>query len=133
MFRFMSWLTVGIAAAFLIVATASFSATTTMWLAFAIAIGTLVVSTGVAIRHRKDVASLLLGLVTAAVSVWTIVSSLVFSQSTVESLALASALAIGGLAVAGLTANEVKHDYALSSRRREDTVPQGESRLAAAA
>ena len=50
-----------------------------------------------------------------------------------ESLALASALAIGGLAVAGLTANEVEHDYSLSSRRREDTVPKGESRLAAAA
>ena len=75
----------------------------------------------------------LLGLVTAVVSVWTIVSSLVFSQSTVESLALASALAIGGLAVAGLTANEVEHDYSLSSRRREDTVSEGESRLAAAA
>ena len=82
MFRFTSWLTVGIAAAFLVVATASFSAATTMWLALAIGVGTLVVSTGVAIRHRKDVASLLLGLVTAAVSVWTIVSSLVFSQST---------------------------------------------------
>jgi FtsH-binding integral membrane protein len=133
MFRFISWLAVGIAAAFLVVATASFSAATAMWLAFAIGIGTLVVSTGVAIRHRKDVASVLVGLVTAVVSVWAIVSSLVFSQSTVESLALASALAIGGLAVAGLTANEVEHDYSLSSRRREDTVPEGESRLAAAA
>lgn len=133
MFRFMSWLTVGIAAAFLVVATASFSPTATMWLAFAIGTGTLVVSTGVAIRHRKDVASLLLALVTAVVSAWTIVSSLVFSQSTVHSLALASALAIGGLAVAGLTTNEIEHDYSLASRRREDTVPEGESRLTAAA
>ena len=65
MSRFISWLAVGIAAAFLVVATASFSAATTMWLAFGIGIGTLAVSTGVAIRHRKDVASLLFGLATA--------------------------------------------------------------------
>jgi hypothetical protein len=44
--RFVSWLAIGIAAAFLVVATAAYSLSTTMWLAFAISIGTLVVSAG---------------------------------------------------------------------------------------
>lgn len=133
MSRFISWLAVGIAAAFLVIVSVSFSSATTAWLAFAIGIGTLVTSAGVAYRYRGDVASLLLGLVSAVISAWTVVASLVFSQTTVQTLALASALALSGLAVAGLTAHEVEHDYTLSPQQREEVSRGSESRLAPAA
>jgi hypothetical protein len=133
MFRFISWLAVGIAAAFLVAAAASFSPAATAWLAFAIGIATLVVSAGVAYRYRTDLASLLLALAAVVVSAWTIVSSLVFSQTTVQSLALASALAISGLAILGLTAHEIENDHAASTRQREDTSRDTDPGLAAAA
>jgi hypothetical protein len=129
--RFASWLSTGIAAAFLVVATASFSLATTAWLAFAISVGTLVLSTGIANLYRDNRASLITGCLTAAVSVWTIVASLVFSESTVQNLALASALAVGGLAITGLTTHELSVERAVQSL--EDDTGERQSRLAAAA
>ena len=43
MYRFLSWMAIGIAAAFLVVATAAFSLPVIKWLAFAIGFGTLIV------------------------------------------------------------------------------------------
>jgi hypothetical protein len=129
--RFASWLSIGIAAAFLVVATASFSLPTIAWLAFAISVGALVVSTGIANRYHDSLASLITASLTAAVSVWTIVASLVFSESTVQNLALASALAISGLAVAGLTNHELSVEHVVHSL--EDDTGERQSTLAAAA
>lgn len=133
MSRFISWLAVGVAAAFLVVVSVAFAPAATASLAFAISIGTLAVSAGIAYTYRGDVPSLLLGLATSVVSAWTIVASLVFSQGTVQNLALASSLAISGLAVVGLTAHEIEHDYIVSPARREDRSPEQEPRLATAA
>ena len=58
MSRFISWLTVGVAAAFLLVTSASFSLGAIKWLAFAIAVGTLVVSARIAYYERASVPSL---------------------------------------------------------------------------
>jgi hypothetical protein len=114
--RFISWLAIGIAAAFLVVASASFGSLSTIAaLAFAISIGTLVVSVGIAYGYRKHVATLVTAVVTAVVSAWTIVASLVFSQPTVQNLALAGALVIGGLAIVGLTANELSSERIVHS------------------
>ena len=62
--------------------------------------------------------------VTAVVSAWTIVASLVFSQPTVQNLAFAGSLAVAGLALVGLTANEltgerVTHSFEISEDRQE--------------
>ena len=133
MFRFISWLVVGIAAAFLVVATAAFSAVVTTWLAFGISVGTLIASAGIAYRCRADLAALALALASFVVSGWTIVASVIFAQTTVRTLALASSLALSGLAVAGLTANEIEHDYVVSRRRPEVTSETRDSRLSAAA
>jgi hypothetical protein len=128
--RYISWLVIGVAAAFLVVATAAFSLSTTASLAFAISIGTLIVSAAVSYRYRKDVATLSTGLVTAIVSGWTVVASLVFSLPTVQNLALASGLALAGLAIAGMTEHELENERAVeySSSRGEH-----ESHLSAAA
>jgi hypothetical protein len=129
--RFTSWLTIGIAAALLLVATASFSLSAIVWLAFAISIGTLVASAGIAYRYRDQVGTLITACVTAVICVWTIVASLVFSQATVQNLALASALAVSGLALGGLTAHELSVEHVVHSL--EDASDEHQSRLAAAA
>lgn len=127
--RFISWLVTGVAAAFLVVATYAFSLPTITWLAFAIGAGTLTVSVGVSYAHRKDVATLATGIVTAIVSAWTIVASLVFSQPTVQNLAFASGLALAALALVGITEHELTLERAATySPRNED-----ESQLRAAA
>ena len=129
--RFVSWLAIGIAAAFLVVATATYSPSTIVSLAFAISIGTLVVSAGISLADYRSIATLVTGLVTALVSAWTIVASLVFSQAAVQNLALAGALAIAGLAIVGATAHEVSVERAIA-RSGSDSAKR-ESRLAAAA
>ena len=129
--RFVSWLALAVAGAFLVVVSVSFSLASITSLAFAVSIGTLVVSAGIAYYDRRSVPSVLAALAVAVISAWTIVASLVFSQSTMQTLALASSLAISGLAVVGLTAHEVSHEHA--ARAGKDTSTEREGRLAAAA
>ena len=130
MSRFLSWLAIAAAAAFLVVVSVSFSLTSIGTLAFAISIGTLVVSAGIAVFDRRYVPSPVPAVVVAMISAWTIVASLIFSQSTVQNLALGASLAIGGLAVVGLTAHEVSHERAAQSVTDSS---DREGRLAAAA
>ena len=130
MSRFFSWLVIAVAAVFLIVASAAFSPAAVMWLAPAIAAGTLVVSFAIAIYDRSYPLSAVTAGVIVAISIWTIVASLVFSDPTVRHLALAESLAIGGLAAVGLTAHELTHERASKARTPGST--DRESRIAAA-
>jgi hypothetical protein len=113
--RYLSYLSLGIAAAFLVVATVAFPPSTVVWLSLGLGIGTLAVSLGIAARSRKDLPSLVISACIAAVSAWTIISTLVFSQRSVDDLAYASALATGALAVAGLTAHELRAERVVHS------------------
>jgi hypothetical protein len=127
--RFLSWPAIGLAAAFLVVATASFTASVVAWLAFAIGIATLIVSAGIAYHYRHAGASIATAAVSAMVSAWTIVASLVFSLPTVHDLTSASALAISGLALVGLIAHELSLEHAVESVK--DGSGERETRLAA--
>jgi hypothetical protein len=129
--RFISWLALAVAGAFLVVVSVSFSPASITSLAFAISIGTRVVSAGIAYYDRRSIPSLLTALAMVVISAWTIVASLVYSQATVQNLALAASLAISGLAVVGLTAHEVSQEHAAESVK--DTSSDREGRLAAAA
>jgi FtsH-binding integral membrane protein len=120
MYRFFSWMAIGIAAAFLVVATAAFSPSATMWLAFAIALGTLIVSGSISFSYRGHIPTVLTGLATALVSAWTLVASVVFSEATVQNLALASGLALAGLAITGITEHELDTERALTHSAAED-------------
>lgn len=131
MSRFLSWLALGVAAAFLVVASVSFSAAATAALAFGISIGTLIVSAGAAYVDRTSVASVYTAALIGLISAWTIVASLVFSRQTVQNLALGASLAIGGFAVVGLTGHELSLERAAQSAK--DTPGEREGRLAAAA
>jgi hypothetical protein len=122
--RFISWLSVGLAAAFLVVSTAAFTLPVIDALALGIGIGTLVVSLGIAYGYRDHIPTLVPALATAVVSAWMIVASQVFSQASVQNLTLAESLAISGLALVGLTAHELSsehivHRLEVSSGRRE--------------
>ena len=105
--RYISYLSLGVAAAFLVVATYAFSLSTIDALTFGVGIAMLAVSLGVAVRYRDDLPSLAVGGPIAAVSVWMVVSSLAFSNSTVDDLTFASALVVAALAAIGLTAHEL--------------------------
>jgi low temperature requirement protein LtrA len=109
--RFTSWITIAVAAAFVVVAQASFGADTTMWLTFAIGAGALFVSSGLAFYYRKHLPTAAPAGIAAALSAWMIVSSLVFSLSTVVTLSLGEGLALAGLAVIGLTTNELAREH----------------------
>jgi hypothetical protein len=120
MYRFLSWMTIGVAAAFLVVATAAFSLPVIKWLAFAIGFGTLIVSGSTGFSYRQHIPTVLTGLATALVSAWTVVASVVFSEATVQNLALASGLALAGLAIAGITEHELAMQGALVRSAAED-------------
>jgi hypothetical protein len=99
---------------------------------FGVSIGTLVVSAGLAYAYRKHIPTLVTAVVTMVLSAWTIiVASLIFSQSTVQNLAFAGSLAIAGLAVIGLTVNELSTESVARSLEASDG--RRESGLAAAA
>jgi hypothetical protein len=105
--RYISYLSLGVASAFLVVATYAFSLSTIAALSLGLGIAMLAVSVGVAIRYRNDVPTLAVSGAIAAVSAWMVVSSQAFAQSTVDDLTFASAIVIAGLAVLGLTAHEL--------------------------
>jgi hypothetical protein len=117
--RYFSFLALGIAGAFTVVATAVFSPSVMDSLAFAISIGTLVVGLGITALYRTHIPSVVAGLLTAGISAWTVVASLVFSDSTVQTLALGSSLAISGLAIAGMTAHELSSERVVHSLQVE--------------
>jgi uncharacterized membrane protein len=122
--RFVSWLVLGVAAAFLVVASTAFSLSAIAALALGVGIGMLVVSLGIAYRYRDHVATLCTGLVAAVVSAWMIVASQVFPWATVQSLTLAASLVISALALVGLAVNElsterVVHSLEVGAGRRE--------------
>jgi hypothetical protein len=67
--RYFSWLAVGLAAVFLVIASAAFTSLAAIaWLTFGISIGTLVVSVGVAYRYRNHLPTLVTAIVTAVVT-----------------------------------------------------------------
>ena len=131
MYRFLSWMAIGIAAAFLVVATAAFSLPVIKWLAFSIGFGTLIVSGSIGFSYREHIPTVLTGLATALVSAWTVVASVVFSEASVQNLALASGLALAGLAITGITEHELDMERALTRSAAEAGNPR--SGLAAAA
>jgi hypothetical protein len=90
----------------------------------AISIVTLAISAGIAYGERHHRAAGTTAVLAAGVSAWTLVASLVFSSSTVQTLAFAGSLAVVGLSLVGLT--ELSHDAEESSDTRK-------SRLAVAA
>jgi hypothetical protein len=110
-----SYLSLGIAAAFLVVATVAFPLSTVVDLSLGLGIAMLGVSGALAYTSRHDLPSLAVSASIAAVSGWMILASQVFAQHTVDDLTFASGLAICALAAVGLTANELRAERVVHS------------------
>ena len=125
--RFFSWLALGIAAAFLIVASTAFALADIAAVSLGVGVGMLVASLFVAYRYRNDVPSLVTGSVAALVSAWTIVASQVYSFATVQNLTLAEGVAISALAIIGLTAHELSTERVVHELSVRAGVPEPEA------
>jgi hypothetical protein len=113
--RYFSFLTIAIAAAYLVVASVAFSLASIPGNALGIGIGTLAVSLGVGIYHWRRPATVAIAAAMALVSAWTIVASQVFALPTVDNLTFASALGLAGLAVGGLVMHELDGERVIHS------------------
>ena len=119
--RYFSFLSLTVAAAFLVVATAGgFTLPEISGLALGIGVGTLMISLGVAMRYREDSPSAAAAGAAALVSSWMILASQVFTLPLVHTLTFASALAIGVLGVAGLIAHELRTERVVHSLEVRD-------------
>jgi hypothetical protein len=113
--RFISWVSLGIAAAFLVVASTAFVPIDIANLALGVGIGMLVISAFLAYRYRDDLATVVAAYASAIVSAWNIVDSQVLSLQEVQNLTLANGLALLALSVIGLTAHEVQEERVVRS------------------
>jgi uncharacterized membrane protein len=125
--RFFSWLALGVAAAFLIVASTAFALADIAAVSLGVGIGMLVASLFVAYRYRNDIPSLVTGSAAALVSAWTIVASQVYSWTTVQNLTLGEGVAISALALIGLTAHELSTERVVHSLSVRAGVPEPEA------
>jgi hypothetical protein len=113
--RYFSFLSLAIAAGFLVVASQAFAALDIANLAFGVGIGMLVVSLAIAGAYRRHVPSLVSGAVVAVISAWMVVASQVFSLGLVQNLTFADALGIVGLSLVGLAAHELTTERVVHS------------------
>jgi hypothetical protein len=113
--RYLTNITLALLAGFLVVASQAFTASAYAWLSFAggAAIGVVAVC-GLALRGRG---SLQRGIDAAVVVIgaWIVVSSLVFGAGSVIWLGFSAAVAVLALAIAGLTANELRSEQVVHS------------------
>lgn len=113
--RYFSFLSLGVAAAALVVASTSFALLDIANVTLGIGIGSLVVSLLAGYRYRAHVPSLVTAAAASVLGTWTIVSSQIFSLATVQDLALAEGLGFAVLALIGLIAHELNTERVVHS------------------
>ncbi len=106
--RYTTSVLAGLAGGFVVVASQAFASGTTAWLAFALGVAMVVLATIPAVFGERKPVGLVLDGLGAVLGAWTIVASLVFSGDTVRWLSFSEALGFVGLAVLGLTLNQVR-------------------------
>jgi hypothetical protein len=99
---------VAVGGGFVVVASQAFASSTTGWIAFGIAIGTLALACLAQADRSQSVVQRSLDGMVAVVSGWTIVASAVFEGSAVRWLSTAEGIALVALALAGLTYHDVR-------------------------
>jgi hypothetical protein len=113
--RYFCLLALGVAAAFLVVATQAFALVDIANLALGVGIGMFICSVGLALRFREHVPMLITGSLSALLSAWMIIASQVFSLAAVQSLTFAEALGLAALSAIGLTAHELTSERVVHS------------------
>jgi hypothetical protein len=110
--RYLSNLALALIAGFVVVASQAFSSSVFTWLAFGGGVAIVGIALEESARDRVSVHGALSAVV-AMIGAWTIVSSLVFSASTVVWLGFSAADAVVALAVIGLTLHELHDEQVL--------------------
>jgi hypothetical protein len=110
--RYLSNLALAVIAAFVVVASQAFSSSVFTWLAFGGGVAIVAIALGAGALDRVSVHRALSAVI-AVIGVWTIVSSRVFSASTVVWLGFSAAAAVAALAVIGLTLHELQDEQIL--------------------
>ena len=116
--NFLSRLALLVGAAFLVVATQAWSGGTVRWLF--VAGGVVMLGLAAADFTARRVAQRSLDGAIGLLGVWSIVQALIFSGSALEWISFATAVAAGGMAIAGLVLHEqsterVVHELAVTS------------------
>lgn len=106
--RYVTSLLSGVLGGFVLVASQVFVPGDAAWLAFAIAIGLLVMAPIPLLFGDRGYAGLGLDGLAAILAIWTIVASLVFTGETVKWLSFSEGGAFVVLAIGGLTLNQVR-------------------------
>jgi uncharacterized membrane protein YccC len=108
--RFTSNLILASAGATVVVASQAFSATTTGWITFAVALGALA-GLGVAqLDAARGTFQRVLDVGAGVLSAWTVVASVVFNGSTLTWLSFAEAIGFVAVAIVGLAAHELSQE-----------------------
>ncbi len=114
-----------LAAAFVVVASMTWSAGVTGWTAFGVFAGITVIAAASAVltsrRHRK-LGHGIVGLV----ALWSLVAALAFSGTLLTWLVFADAIAVGVLALADLTAHEATTEKVVHQLVVQDTTQAGQ-------
>jgi hypothetical protein len=116
--RYLYYVALALASAFLVLATAAFSFSTVADLTLGLGIAMLVVSLAIAALYQRPIATFVVSLCVAAVSVWMIIASQAFSAATVDDITFVSALVVGALTLIGLTAHELSAERAVHAIER---------------
>ena len=116
--RYLSNLALALAAGFLVVATQAFALSTVSALTFALSIAFVVIAVYMVV-DGGTIVQRLIGGVAGVIGAWTIVASLVFGPATVMWLGFASALALVGLGIVGLTIHELTTERVVHSLQVE--------------
>ena len=116
-----------LAAAFIVVASMTWSAGVAGWIAFGVSAGVAVLAGASAILTTRNDRKLGHGLI-ALIAVWSLAAALAFSGTLLTWLVFADAIAVGLLALADLTAHEattekvvhqlVVHDASVAAERQ---------------
>lgn len=116
-----------LAAAFLVVASMTWSAGVAGWTAFGVSTGITVLAAASAALTKRNAVKLGHGLVGLA-ALWSLIAALAFSGTVLTWLVFADAIAVGVLALADLTAHEATTEKVVHQLVVHDTA---QDRLAA--
>jgi peptidoglycan/LPS O-acetylase OafA/YrhL len=134
--RFITNLLVLLAGGFVVVSSQSFSAHTTGWIAFGVALGVLGMIAASQNRRRGN-SQRALDAITGLLAIWSVVASVVFDASALTWLSFGDALGLAGLAIIGLCTHElsterVVHRFAIPEHDGETAMKAAERYSAAA-
>jgi len=113
--RYVTNLVLMLLGSFLVVASQAFGPSTFMWLMLGGAIAALAIAAPAILFTERGVSQRGLDGLTTGLGAWTVVAAAVFAGATITWLGFASGLALVVLAVAGLTAHELRTERVVHS------------------